>query len=596
MASKGYMKSKKKRDNISSIDLYKRLIWDIRMLWPLMAIAIIGSIIYSASDAYSIYLIKPIINKGFTDQDTEFLKFIAFLILVVFVLRGVGSFLSSFYMGKLGANVVMKYRLDIFNKYLNLPASYFDKNSSGKLLSRLLYNIDQIQNATGNALITIAQDGAFTVGLLVVMIVVSWKLSLTVIVVIPFLGVFISWISKRFRRLSKNTQNAMGLVTHTAEESIKNYREIKIFGGQDYQSKKFYKNIHYTYKQQMKTLVTDSMSSPVIQIGGALILSFVIYLAASISSSGVNKLMSAGSFISFFTAMLAILKPVKNLTKINSIIQKALAAVDDLYSILDSSDEIDNGKTKLGRSKGKVEFKNVFLSYGSNQVLKNISFSIEPGETVAFVGRSGGGKSSLVNLIPRLYEHTSGEIIIDGVHIESLTLKSLRSNIALVSQNINLFEDTIHNNILFGSNQSKKDLKDIENAAISANAFEFIKELNEGMDTNVGENGSLLSGGQRQRIAIARAILKDAPILILDEATSALDNESEKNIQLALNDLMKNKTTFIVAHRLTTIQNADKIIVMDRGKIIECGCHNELLAKNGLYAELYNSSDGNNII
>jgi ATP-binding cassette, subfamily B, bacterial MsbA len=578
----------------TGFSLYKRLLWDVRSLWAILVIAVIGSIIYSAADAYSIYLIKPIINKGFSAQNAGFLKLVAVLILGLFILRGIGSFLSSYYMGKLGANVVIKYRVEIFNKYLKLPASFFDKHSSGKLLSRLLYNIDQIQNATGNALITIAQDGAFAIGLLTVMIVVSWKLSLTVLIVIPFLGVFISWISKRFRRLSKNTQDAMGDVTHTAEESIKSYKEIKVFGGQKSQSEKFYKSIHYTYKQQMKTLVTDSLSSPFIQIIGAVILSTVIYLAAEMSSGG-HEWMTAGSFISFFTAMLAILKPVKNLTKVNSTIQKALAAVDDLYLILDAENEVDTGKLAIRSCKGEVEFKSVQFSYGDRNVLRNISFKVNSGDTIALVGKSGGGKSTLVNLIPRFYNPTAGSILIDGIDTTEISLENLRTNISLVSQNVNLFEDTVYNNIAFGLNKLPQDAEDVIRAAELAHAIDFINGLPEGMCTNVGENGSRLSGGQRQRVAIARAILKDAPILILDEATSALDNESEKVVQLALDNLMKDKTTFVVAHRLTTIRNADKIMVMDNGEVVEVGSHKELLELKGIYSDLYQKSEGKDI-
>jgi subfamily B ATP-binding cassette protein MsbA len=497
-------------------------------------------------------------------------------------------------MGKLGANVVIKYRVEIFNKYLHLPASFYDKNSSGKLLSRLLYNIDQIQNATGNVLITIAQDGAFAIGLLTVMIVVSWKLSLTVLIVIPFLAVFISWISKRFRRLSKNTQDAMGDVTHTAEESIKSYKEIKVFGGQRSQSEKFYKNIRYTYKQQMKTLVTDSLSSPFIQIIGAVILSVVVYLAAEMSS-GAQQWMTAGSFISFFTAMLAILKPVKNLTKVNSTIQKALAAVEDLYLILDADNEKDDGKRVLQDCKGIVEFKSVEFGYDDHNVLRDISFKVNPGETIALVGKSGGGKSTLVNLIPRFYDPISGSILIDGIDITDISLENLRANISLVSQNVNLFEDTVYNNISFGLNKEPQDAEAVIRAAELAHAIDFINDLPEGMCSNVGENGLSLSGGQRQRIAIARAILKDAPILILDEATSALDNESEKIVQLALENLMQNKTTFVVAHRLTTIRNADKIMVVDHGEVVEVGSHKELLELKGFYFDLYQKSEGKDI-
>lgn len=577
--------------NKKTYSLYKRLLWEVRSLWPLLLISVIGSIIYSACDAYAMYLIKPLLNKGFTPTGGEFLKGIALVFLLLFTLRGVGSFLSSFFMGKLGAQVVYRFRKRMFGKFLDLPAHYYDKTSSGKLLSKLLYNVDQVTSATGSAIITVVQDGTFVIGLIIVMVVTSWQLSITVIVVAPFLAVFITWISKKFRHYSRNTQSAMGSVTHFAEEALINYKEIRVFGGQRYQLQKFDHNLSYTYRQQIKTLMLDGLSSPIIQFIGAIVIAVILFIVATYGLKEGGWL-DAGGFVAFFASMMAILKPIKNLTNVNSTIQKAIAATEDIFEILDAKSEEDKGTKQLSHVKGQVEFKDLSFSYPESQqmVLKHINLVAKPGQTIALVGRSGGGKTTMVNLLARFYQPTKGQILLDNEDMQSLTLANLRSHISLVSQHVNLFDETLLHNIAYGSDGEVSE-EEVIQAAKAANAWDFIEKLPKGLYTEVGQNGLSLSGGQRQRVAIARALLKNAPVLILDEATSALDNESERIVQQALERLMKDRTTFVVAHRLSTVEHADQIVVMDGGEIIETGSHKALLQnENGLYYQLYHQS------
>ncbi len=578
--------SKEKHPKIS-IKLYRRLLWEVRSLWPLLVISIVGSVVYSACDSYSMYLLKGIINVGIIDKNAEYLKMISLLFIGLFFFRSLGSFLSSFYVNKMGQRIVLQFRTKVFSKMMSLPSSYYDKNSSGKLLSKLLYNVDQISGATGSVITSIFQDGSFAIFLLILLFVTSWKLSLIILVFAPILGILISWVTKQFRKLSWNSQNAMSEVTHTAEESMTSYKEIRIFGGQEQQSAKFYKHAYYTYSQQIKTNIIDCVSSPFIQFIGGIVVAIAIFIAAVYSPK--TGWISAGSFVVFITSTLALLQPIKRLTSVNSTIQKAIAAAEGLYELLDQPDEIDNGTYTTEKAVGHYQLKGVEFKYNptSELVLKGIDLEIQPGQTIAFVGSSGGGKTTIVNLLIRFYEATSGEILLDGVNINDYKLANLRDQIAMVSQHVSLFNDTLYNNIAFGK-KGDTNVEAVTKAAEAAYAWRFIKDLPEGLNTLIGENGYGLSGGQRQRVAIARAILKDAPILILDEATSALDTESERFVQKALDELMVGKTTFVVAHRLSTIENADKIVVMDKGILAEQGTHDELLAKNGVYANLYN--------
>lgn len=578
------------------VALYKRLLGQVRHLWHFLAIAAVGSIFFSAADSTMIYIIKPILNYGFgansevTKQSAHVLMYLAVGMVGLLVLRSVGSFLSQYFIGSLGQKVVYVFRKDLYQRFMDLPASFFDKHSAGQIISRLLYNVDQVTAATSTAIITVVQDGTFVIGLIIVMFVSSWQLSLFLIVVGPFLGIFISIVNKKFRSLSRNTQSSMGNVTHTAEETLRNYKEIRVFGAEKKQEARFLHSLDYTYSQQIRTIALDALTSPVIQIIASLVLALSLFTIAIFGTNahGGSSWLTAGSFASFFAAAAAILKPIKNLTKVNTVIQKAVAATEDIFYILDYPAEKDTGTKELGKSKGNLEIKDLSFSFGDKKVLKNVNVEIKEGETVAFVGKSGSGKTTLTSLLSRFYDQDSGQILLDGIDTRELTLNSLRSQLSMVSQNVHLFDDTVYNNVAFGLSREVSE-QEVVDALQRANAFEFVQALENGMHTNIGNNGSNLSGGQRQRISIARALLKNAPILIFDEATSALDNESERVVQKALENLTSNCTTMVIAHRLSTVENADKIVVMDAGEIVESGTHAQLLEKGGLYSRLYQS-------
>ncbi|AFB78238.1 Lipid A export ATP-binding protein [Francisella tularensis subsp. tularensis TIGB03] len=576
--------------------LYKRLLLQVKHLWHFLLLAAIGSIFFSAADASMIYLINPILNYGFgpgggiTKQSATILMLMGVGMVGLLALRSVGSFVSQYFIGSLGQKVVYKFRKDIYKRLMDLPASFFDKHSTGQIISRLLYNVDQVIEATSTAIITVVQDGTFVIGLIVVMFVSSWQLSLFLIVVGPFLGLFISIINKKFRNLSRNTQSSMGNVTHTAEETIRNYKEIRIFGAQQKQQNKFFKNLDYTYSQQIRTIALDALTSPVIQIIASLVLAFSLFTIAIFGTNegDGSSWLTAGSFASFFAAAAVILKPIKNLTKVNVVIQKAVAATEDIFYILDYPAEKETGSKELAKVDGNVTIKDLSFAFGEHKVLSGVSVDIKAGQTVAFVGKSGSGKTTLTSIISRFYTQHEGEILLDGVDTRELTLENLRSHLSIVSQNVHLFDDTVYNNIAFGLSREVSE-EEVIDALKRANAYEFVQELSDGINTNIGNNGSKLSGGQRQRISIARALLKNAPVLIFDEATSALDNESERVVQQALESLTKSCTTIVIAHRLSTVENADKIVVMDGGRVVESGKHQELLEQGGLYTRLYQS-------
>lgn len=574
----------------SRLKLYRRLLTYVKKFWFFFLLAAIGNAIYAGVDSYSINLFKPILDKGFIGEDIGFLKLLPLIVIGLFLLRGLASFIATYSMGWIGRRVVYQFRQALFDKYLKLPASYFSENTTGDLLAKLTYHVEQITEATSSALTTLVRQGCFVIGLLVVMFITSWRFTLVVFVVMPFLIILVTYVSKRFRKLAKRIQNGMGDINHIAEECILGFKEVRLFGAQVQQSKRFHQVIHYNFVQEMKMIMTNALSSPVIQLLGACVLALIVYLAVGTTA---KITISAGDFVVLLSSMLAILKPAKDLSNVNSTIQRALAAAEDVFEMLDAPEEKDQGSKVFSEAaKGDIQFKNVSFGYQASQaaaILKDINLHIHAGEYVALVGRSGAGKSTLVSLLTGFYSPSQGEILLDDIATNELTLQSLRQQMAMVSQHVVLFDDTVFNNVALG--QKEVNEEEIINALKAAYAWQFVGQLPQGIHTPLGENGLSLSGGQRQRIAIARAIFLKTPILILDEATSALDNESEQAIQEAINHLSDRCTRIVIAHRLSTIQNADRIIVMDQGQIIEEGTHEQLLAQNGSYASLASRLD-----
>lgn len=542
-------------------------------------------VVYGATDAGFAALMKPMLDQSFVAKDPQSMTLVPVLLVGLFVVRGVTGFVSSYGMSWIGRSVIYKLRREMFDRLLTLPAGYYDNQASGQLLSKVTYNTEQVAQAATNAVTVLVRDTATAAFLLGLMFYRSGILSLLFLVCGPFIAVIVVYVSRRFRRVSKRIQESMGDVTHVTQEAIDGHRVVKTFGGYDYESRHFDAVNRNNQKQQMKLIATSAASVPLIQLLAACALAAIIYLATQEAISGIA---TAGTFASFITATLLLLPPLKRLTTVNSGLQKGIAAAESIFELLDARPEPDHGTRTIERARGEVEYRSVSFSYEQEKgrILDDISFEVKPGQVVALVGRSGSGKSTLVNLIPRFYEPEHGEILLDGVDVREYRLDELRNQIALVGQQVTLFNDTIARNIAYGAlGAATRD--EVVRAARAAHAISFIDELPDGLDTLVGENGVLLSGGQRQRIAIARAVLKNAPVLILDEATSALDSESEYHVQAGLEELMRDRTTLVIAHRLSTVEKADKIIVLDQGRIVEAGAHGQLLQRDGHYAALY---------
>lgn len=581
------MQDQKMQDkDLSTLQTFKRLWPMIKPFKSGLVAAAIALVLNALSDSGLIYLLKPLLDEGFGKTDHSFLKMMAFVVVGMIFLRGVSSFISNYCLAWVSGKVVMTMRRRLFKHLMFMPVSFFDQNPTGRLLSRITYDSEMIANSSSNSLVTIVREGAYIISLLVVMFYTSWELTLVLFVIGPIIAVLISLVSKVFRRLSKNLQDSMGALTATTEQMLKGHKVVLSFGGQYVEEERFNHVSNDMRRKGMKMVTADAISDPVVQIIASLALAAVLYLATTPLIADDH--LSAGSFTVVFSSMLAMMRPLKSLTNVNSQFQRGMAACQTLFAILDLEPEKDNGTHKAEPAKGELEFKNVSFTYqGKNELaLKDISFNVPAGKTIALVGRSGSGKSTIANLVTRFYDIDQGEILLDGVNIQDYRLSNLRENCAVVSQQVHLFNDTIANNIAYAAGD-KYSREEIVAAAKAAYALEFIEKLPQGFDTVIGENGASLSGGQRQRLAIARALLRNSPVLILDEATSALDTESERAIQSALEELKKDRTVLVIAHRLSTIENADEILVIDHGEILERGSHAELLALEGAYKQLH---------
>jgi len=571
------------RPTSNSWAVYKRLLKYLAPLWVYFLIGVLGMAANAASEAGFAVLMKFLIQDTFIEQNSAIIQAMPFAIIGLFLVRGGSGFIAAYFMARVSTVVVQTFRQQIFDKYLYLPTRFYDTTTSGTLISRVIYQVDQITGAVTTVLTKIFRDGLKVTFLIGVMFYWSPKLAAITLLAGPLIVILVRFVSKRFRRLSHRTQDNMAGISSVTEEAVTGQRIVKLFGGQGYESERFAQTNEQTRKLGMKVAITNAAASPLIQFIAGIALSFVVYIAIN-----DRDVFNAGIFASFMVATGSLLQPLKGLTDLVSTLQKGLAAAEEIFEILDQRDEQDTGKKTLTITQGKIDYQQANFTYDPNkgQVLHSINLTIAGGETVALVGRSGSGKSTLASLLPRLYELNDGQIIIDGQNTHDVSLHSLREHIALVSQDVVLFNDTVRNNIAYGRSTQCSD-DDIINAAKAAHAWEFIDTLPEGLNTVIGERGVMLSGGQRQRLSIARAILKNAPILILDEATAALDTESERKIQAALDTLMQGRTTLVIAHRLSTIEKADRIVVMQNGHIAEIGTHQNLLTQDGIYANLH---------
>ena len=570
---------------VKDTQLYMRLISYVKPYWRMFALAVVCMIFLAATDPALAALMKPMLDGAFIENDPEAMALVPLLLVGLFAVRGIASYVSASAILWVSNKVVTDLRSIMFSRLLSFPSPYFDKNPSGTLISLFTYNATQVKQASTNAIMTLVRDSLSVIGLIGWMFYINWQLTLIALVATPFITLVILVIRNRLRNMSRKVQNSMGDINHVLNESIEGNKLIKLFGGKLQETERFNNVINNYRHYEMKFVFASAASSPVVQLIAVMALASIIYIASRQAAEGS---LSIGAFVSFFGAMAMLLGPLKRLVRVNEHIQRGLAACESIFSLLDEPVEIDEGKKVLDCATGDIEFCNVSFRYIDKhpEALSGLSLHIFPGQTVALVGSSGSGKTTAANLLPAFYKYNKGKILLDGIDIRDITLESLRRNIALVSQDVVLFNDTVRNNIAFGELREKDDGKIID-AAKAAYAFDFIQELPDGFDTIIGEKGLTLSGGQRQRLAIARALLKDAPILILDEATSSLDTETEHQIQAALENIERGRTSLIIAHRLSTIQKADVIVVIDRGKIVQKGTHEELLKQGGIYANLY---------
>ena len=569
----------------SGYTTYLRLLKYATPYWSIFFLGALAMLIYALTDTGFAYLIKTLTDNFAGTREGAYIgewKFsLPIAVIVIFIIRGISGFFSVYNIGWIGRQVIKALRQEVFSKFLHLPTSFLDHKSNAELLSKVTFNIEQVAESTSNTITILIRDTLTIIALIAYMIYLSPRLAGVIFLVAPVIALIVRFLGKLFRRYSQRIQDSMGDVTHLIKETLHNHRVIKIFNGQDYESEKFERVNESNRKHNMKLFSTKAIGDAVTIFVASLGVAGVVYVA----TQGEVKDMEIGNFTGFITAMVLLMTPLKRLTNVNAMIQRGIAASASIFLLIDEEDEIDDGEIEGKGLAGKIEFKNVSFSYGEglDNALTGIDLAIQPGETIAIVGKSGSGKTTLINLLPRFYEINKGKLFIDEVSVDDYTLKSLRNNIGLVTQEVILFNDTILNNVAYGPFTEEKTLEAIS----AANMDEFVDKLAEGLQTKIGDEGILLSGGQRQRIAIARALLKDAPILILDEATSALDTGSERYIQKALEKLMQDRTTLVIAHRLSTVEKADRIVVLADGKIVESGSHKELINQDGEYALLH---------
>ena len=572
----------------STKDTYKRLWPYIKIYKAGIIVAVIALIINATGDTLMLAMLKPLLDKsfgGFDSMDSGFLAMMPIYLVGLMIMRGASGFVSTYCLSWVSGNVVMSLRRKLFQHFMKMPVAFFDKEASGALLSRITYDSEQVASATSSALVSIVREGASIIGLMVLMFWNSWQLSAILIVIAPVVAFSISIVSKRFRKISRSMQDAMGSVTSSAEQMLKGHKVVLSYGGQKVEKERFDDVSNLMRRQTMKLVSAQAIANPIIQLIASSALVVVLILA---NTPSLRESLTPGTFAVVFGAMFGLMRPLKSLTNVTSQFQRGMAACHTLFDLMDLETENDNGKHEVPRVKGNVSVKNITFTYPTKNTpaLRDVSFDLPAGKTVALVGRSGSGKSTIANLLTRFYDIDSGDLRLDDVALQDYTLSNLRSQVAVVSQNVHLFNDTIANNIAYAS-EDTYTRADIERVAELAYAMDFIKDMQHGLDTVIGENGVSLSGGQRQRLAIARALLRNAPVLVLDEATSALDTESERAIQRALDELQKDRTVLVIAHRLSTIENADQILVVDDGEIIERGTHSELIALKGAYAQLH---------
>jgi subfamily B ATP-binding cassette protein MsbA len=564
--------------------IYRRLLGYAGRYWPLLTAASIGMVVEALAGGAFVQLMKPLVNDGFVDPKPDMAVLLPLAIVGLFVLRGFATFVTDYGMARAGRSVVRDLREQILGKYLRLPSSHFDVESVPAMVSRLNFDTEQVTQAGTDAVKTIVTDGLTIAYLLAIMLWVSAKVTLAMVLITPLIGVLVWYVGKRYRKISRGIQDGMGQLAQSAEQSLAAQQDVKVYGAQAFEQSRYSTLVNRMLRLNMKVEGTRAGSSALVQMLAAFALAAIVWVA---TREALQGRLDAGEFVQLMTAMMGIIPSLRRITNVQSVIGRGVAAAERLFAIVDSEEEADTGRTGIERARGELVFDDVSLRYerdASRLALDGISFSARPGTVTAIVGRSGSGKTSLVRLVPRFYEPSSGRITLDGTDLRDYRLADLRRQIALVGQRVMLFDDSVAANIAYASDASPQQLRAVAEAA---NAWEFIERLPRQLDTPIGENGSLLSGGQRQRLAIARAMLKDAPILILDEATAALDTESERLVQDALNRLMPERTTLVIAHRLSTIEHADQVLVLDHGRLVEQGTHAQLLARGGLYAHLH---------